>query len=408
MKRRLLTVLLAAWGFAAGTAAAADAPPAERTTREVRVIRLRAAASATAAEAAAAAGAMAEAERAIARAAALARVAPVAPVSPAALEAYAPEPDSPASPPLVWEMVFPAGPRTFETKTDTTVKVYRGAALVLNNLAGDISVEAWKKDAVRIRAKHSKRDRIVVQFQRGALSIEAVNRAGAAPIVEYALVVPEWMAVQLSGIESDIAVQGMRAPVEADCMRGDIRVVGSHGPLQLSSVEGEVNVVDARDVRATSINNGVQLEQVVGQIEVESVNGDIAMRRVRSPRVVASSIGGSVVFSGAFEPRGHYRLVSHTGNLQVGVPVGAGVDVNVASWNGAFQTDLPLQVGRQRRGRQLRFTLGGGGSTLELESFQGLIQLLAPSELPPAQPPKAPRAPKAPQAPARPDEEKDR
>lgn len=371
-----LALLLACAALVAGvrTAHAGDEREAPRAVREVHVYRVPGSA-------------------------------PVVVPSPAAIEAYAPEPDSPASMPLVWELVFPAGPRTFETKTDTTVKVHRGAALILNNLVGDIAVEAWKKDAVRIRAKHSKRDRIVVQFQRGALSIEAVNRAGQPPVVDYALVVPEWMAVQLSGIESDIAVQGMRAPVEAECMRGDIRVERSHGPLQLSSIEGEVHVVDARDVRATSINNGVRLEQVVGQIEVESVNGDIAMRQVHSPRVVASSVGGSVMFSGAFEPRGHYRLVSHTGNLQVGVPVGAGVDVNVASWNGAFQSAFPLQVGRQRRGRQFRFTLGGGGSTLELESFQGLIQLLAPNQLPPAQ---APKAPKAPQAPAPPDEENDR
>ncbi len=316
------------------------------------------------------------------------------------IDAYAPEaPDSPASPPEYWEFVFPAGPRQFETHTDTTLQVQRGTVLALSNLAGDISVVGWKKNAVRIRAQHMKRDRVVVQVQRGVVAIDAVNRAGLPPIVDYDLAVPEWMALRLSSIESDISVRKMQAPVQAECMRGDIHVSDSHGPLQLSSIEGEVAVEDARDVQATSINNLVQLARIVGQIEVESVNGDIEMRQVTSPRVLASSMSGSVMFSGAFAPRGHYRLTSHTGNLSVGVPVGAGVDVTVASFNGAFQSSLPLQVGRQRKGRRFNFTLGTGGSTLELESFQGLIQLMPPSALPPADPPKAPDAPSPPDRP---------
>jgi DUF4097 and DUF4098 domain-containing protein YvlB len=232
-----------------------------------------------------------------------------------------------------------------------------------------------------------------VQVQGGVVTIETVNRQGLPPLVDYALTVPEWMALRLSGIETDIRVRGMQAPVEAECMRGDITVSESHGPLQLSSVEGEVSVSGARDVQATSVNNTVQLDRIVGQIEVESVNGDIRLRQVQSSKVQASSVSGSVLFSGAFQRNGVYRLASHTGNLQVGVPVGSQVDVSVASFRGAFQSAFPLQVGRQRGGRRFNFTLGSGGSSLQLESFQGLIQLLRPAGLPPPLPPKAPKAP---------------
>jgi hypothetical protein len=362
-----LSLTLAACASLAHAAEPADA----RVQREVRVYRMRAPRAPQAPQAPA-----------------------VIPVPQSAIEAYAPDaPDAPASPPVYWEFAFPAGRRSYEVRTDTTVQVQRGMALALENLAGDISVVGWKKNAVRIRAQHSKRDRIVVQVQRGVVAIEAMNRAGLPPIVEYDLAVPEWMTLRLSALESDIRVRNMQAPVAAECMRGDIHVSDSHGPLQLSSIEGEVAVEDARDVQATSINNLVQLARIVGQIEVESVNGDIEMRQVTSPRVLASSMSGSVMFSGVFEPRGHYRLSSHTGNLRVGVPVGAGVDVTVASFNGAFQSSLPLQVGRQRRGRRFNFTLGTGGSTLELESFQGLIQLMPPSALPPPDAPDAPKAP---------------
>ncbi|HUK62442.1 MAG TPA: hypothetical protein VLV15_03885, partial [Dongiaceae bacterium] len=161
-------------------------------------------------------------------------------------------------------------------------------------------------------------------------------------------------------------------------------------------VEGLVRVLDARGkVDVASINNLVRLERVVGGIDAESVNGDIQMSDVEAPEVDASSVNGSVAFQGPFQPRGRYRLVSHNGNLRVGVPVGADVDVSVQNFRGAFMNALPQHLAPHPAGRRFTFTLGGGGSSLELQSFQGLIQLLRAGEGTPL-PPRAPQAPEPP------------
>lgn len=346
------------------------------------------------------------AERAAAHTSRIVRVyanAPM-PTPPAVLEGYEPGPDDPATPPAWVELVAPIARRgNGEAKTDTTFRVGRGVTLTLSNFSGDISVQGWKRDEVHLLAQHGRRDRIFVRLRGTDLDIEAANRQGVPAFVDYTLRVPEWMALRLSGLETDISVKGVQAAIQAECMRGDVTVDESRGPLQLSSVEGEVFVRGARgDVQAASVNNGVHLERVFGPIVVESVNGDIRMRQVDSDDVEASSVSGSVTFSGVFQPRGRYRLVSHTGNLQVGVPVGAGIDVTVASFNGAFQSGFPVKVGPRRKGRPFNFTLGSGGSTLELESFQGLIQLMRPSAL------RAPLAPLAPKAPADPEDVEDK
>jgi DUF4097 and DUF4098 domain-containing protein YvlB len=184
----------------------------------------------------------------------------------------------------------------------------------------------------------------------------------------------------------------------------------SRGSLQLSSVEGGVRVVDARGrVQVASINNLVHLERVEGLVEAESVNGDIQLSQVDSPDVDASSVNGSVFFDSIFQKRGRYRLASHNGNLNVGVPVGAGVDVSVASFRGGFESGFPVVLDprvKLQKGRRFAFTLGAGGSSLELESFQGLIQLLRPDKLP--VPATAPQAPIPPAPPAAPNQEDDR
>jgi hypothetical protein len=374
-------------------------------------------------------------------------------VSPAGAFVFEPGPDEPGTPPAWFEFVLPAGTkREFAARTETLITVPKGVALELTSLVGDIKVEAWDKDAVRIVAEHGARDRLrtrVVEYRRqaaelrrqrgelrrdvellrrdaeqvrrdaerarreaeaqhrepviaglhgGTLHVETLNRMGMPAVVDYTITVPRWMALRLSGMETDISVEGVRAAIAAESIRGDVVVRGGRGPVQISSVEGEVRAFDCDgEVQASSINRTVELDGVSGALVVESVNGDIRIGRVRSRSVEASSVNGSVIYRGEFEPRGRYRLASHAGNLFVDVPVGAGVDVSVATFEGAFRSGFPLEIGPWRKGQKFNFVLGTGGSQLELESFQGRIELLRPAEVPAVAP--APRVAPVPRAP---------
>lgn len=414
-------------------------------------------------------------------------------VSPGPSFFFTPEADEDGNPPDWFEMAFPAGTkREFTARTETLITVPRGIVLELSNLVGDIKVDGWDRNEVRIVAEHSRRDQmrarvhvmrrqteqlrrrteellrereivrreteavggqteaerrqaeavrrraeregrrpgqIVAGIESGTLEIETLNRMGVPAVVDYTITVPKWMALRLSGMETDISVAGVRAAIAAASIRGDVVVRGGRGPLQISSVEGEVRAFDCDgDLQASSINRTVELDDVSGELVVESVNGDIQIGRVKSRSVEASSVNGTVTYRGAFEPRGRYKLASHAGNLVVGVPVGAGVDVSVATFRGGFRSGFPLEVGPWRKGQKFNFVLGTGGSSLELESFQGLIQLLRPGEVPAAAPvprvapvPKAPKSPKpaklvrihpkshkAPAPPSAPDPEEDK
>jgi hypothetical protein len=394
-------------------------------------------------------------------------------ISPGPLFLFTPGADESGDLPRWIEMALPSGSRhEFSARSETLITVPRGIALELENLMGDITVDAWDKDVVRIVAAHDRRDRmrarvVVVRgkgaelrqrlealrdqaeaareraealrdraeesrdraeapheraeaslerearrvaervadrhgvqalLEKGTLQIETLNRQGIPATVDYTITVPRWMALRLSGMDTDISVDGVRGAIAAESIRGDVKVRGGRGPLQMSSVEGTVRAFDCQgDLEASSINNDVELDEVDGMLVVESVNGDIHIGRVKSQDVEASSVNGTVVYGGAFQPRGRYRLASHAGNLVVGVPVGAGVDVSVATFMGGFRSGFPVQVGPWRKGQKFNFVLGTGGSSLELESFQGLIELLRPEDVPAA--PSAPTAPEAPKGP---------
>jgi hypothetical protein len=290
--------------------------------------------------------------------------------------------------------------RLREVRSETTLVVPRTTTLDVSTFAGTITVQAWGRNDVRVVARHGRHDRLQPRLEHGTLTVVVVDRTGEPAFGDVTVLVPDWMPMRLSSVESPIDVEGVRAAIEAGSIRGDVVVRQVVGALQLRSVEGLVRVLDARgSVQVASINNLVRLERITGGIDAESVNGDIQMSNVDSHDVDASSVNGNVQFLGPFQPRGRYRLASHNGNLRVGVPVGADVDVSVHNFRGAFRNGLLPPVGPLGAGSRFTFTLGGGGSSLELQSFQGFIQLLRSNEMPlPQAPLPAPRPPSAPHA----------
>jgi len=51
----------------------------------------------------------------------------------------------------------------------------------------------------------------------------------------------------------------------------------------------------------------------------------------------------------------------------------------VNTFNGSFESDFAVTLsGQNGRNRRLTFALGGGGATIDLESFSGDIRLVKP------------------------------
>jgi hypothetical protein len=201
--------------------------------------------------------------------------------------------------------------------------------------------------------------------------------------VQWTLTVPRSLALSLSGMSGDIRVVGTHAPLQIQAIAGDVQVLDALGPVEANSVEGQVVVIGARDrVVAASVNNDVMLQRVLGQIDAESVNGSIRLEDLESITVNASSVNGRVMFKGPFLKQGRYNLASHNGELVVGVPDAPNARVQVNTWQGEFRSQAPqVPAPPHGQGRSFSFTLGEGGPEVDLESFNGMIQLVRLADL---------------------------
>lgn len=262
---------------------------------------------------------------------------------------------------------------------DTTVAVQRGQRLDVEAFGGSITVRSWNRNAVRVRAVTGSRVEVEVSTSGSTVDVEASNHRGGPPTIDFEISAPAWMPVEANGVNTDIVIEGIQAAISAETVQGEIRVIGGNGVISLQSVEGEVTLQNARGrIEASSVNEAVTLTNVSGEITAETVNGDIEMRGIQSEVVDVTTVNGEVVYDGSIRNNGRYRFNTHNGDVTVSIPEGAGATVFVSTFNGDFESAFPVTLSGGRHGKRFNFTIGNGSARVELESFQGTIQLRRP------------------------------
>jgi hypothetical protein len=261
---------------------------------------------------------------------------------------------------------------------DTTVAAQRGQRLEVNAFGGEIAVHVWSRNTVRVEASTSNQDRVKISNSATAISIRTEGRRGPPPELDLRISAPAWMALALSGVHTDIKVDGVQAPVSAETVEGDVRVTGGNGLISLRSVQGSVTLRDARGrISLNSVNEDVEATNTVGEIMAETVNGEIRLDGVDAVTADANTVNGDISYRGPIRDGGRYSLSTHNGDIMLAVAEGTNARVSVSTFDGEFESEFPVPVSTQK-GKGFSFTLGSGSAQLSLESFQGTIQLVRP------------------------------
>jgi len=128
--------------------------------------------------------------------------------------------------------------------------------------------------------------------------------------------------------------------------------------LALSARNGGIAVRDMRgESRLSTENGGVTLDGVGGQVVGSTRNGGVNVR-----------------LAGAGWEGAGLDVETINGGITLAVPAGYSAALEVHTVNGGILTDPPTPT-QERRGRDLRTTLGGGGPLLKLRTVNGGVRI---------------------------------
>jgi hypothetical protein len=257
--------------------------------------------------------------------------------------------------------------------TDTTVTVRAGSRLELSSFEGDISVQTWTRNAIRVEADHDDDTRVEVDQGGRTVSVRARSRYGP-PEVNWRLTVPADMAISLSSHSGSVSVTGTKGELSVSSVEGDIVAHGGTGFVSLQSVEGSIELTSASGrIALSTVDGDIVVRDARGSLKGTTVDGEIRLEGIESDEVDMNSVDGDITFSGAIRAGGRYRISSHDGDVAVVAPAFA-ADVSVSTFSGDFESDCPVVLSGSQK-KRMNFTLGGGGARLDLESFSGTISL---------------------------------
>jgi len=267
----------------------------------------------------------------------------------------------------------------FQQQTDTVIPLQDAKLLAVEAPGGTIAVTGWDRSEIRIQADHSHRSYVSVRRTRGGdrISIEADATRGPATIVDFKLMVPRSLALELEGQYTDITVDGMSGAISAESVQGDVTVRGGRGSVKVSSTTGKVLVDGAQGkIEAETAADDIRFVNVQGDVVAESAGGDILFENAHATSVDVGTTGGRISYEGTLDKAGTYYFGAHSGSVTMVVPDGTTVSMSLATVHGSIVTNLTGETQRMKGGTRHKLEVGGGGAIVEIETFAGRIAVM--------------------------------
>lgn len=286
--------------------------------------------------------------------------------------------------------------------TERSMIVDPNVALKLCVAEGELKVNGWHRDEVRVFVRNGRNFRFkplekspqtgkvnwlwVGNMVEGRPGPSAECLAGESVEID----VPVTASLDLSGREvrtsidslkkvtvrvlaGSIALRNITGGITAQTNRGDMIVENSAGSIALTGFTGNINVID------------VKAGQIGDFLTARTNSGAVTMQRVEHRQIQANSISGQLYFEGKFLPGGIYTFRTATGSISLRIPAASSCTLTATYGQGNFTTDLSHKILTQNITPQAKIMvtkIGAGDATVNLTATNGSISIKKAADKP--------------------------
>ncbi len=206
----------------------------------------------------------------------------------------------------------------------------------LANVNGDMRVQVWDRDEVRV---------------------EATKRAGSESALQE-------LRIEVRATPDRVAIETRYPQQRGSWSRGDA-----------ASVEYTLTVPRGAALEDVSLVNGdLDVADFEGRLEVDLVNGDVRARGLAGSASV-ESVNGTVELSFArLGAEDRVSAQSVNGRIEILLPASLGADLSASTVSGRLSNEFDVPVNKHRWvGAEMEGAIAGGGADLSLETVNGSI-----------------------------------
>ncbi len=282
---------------------------------------------------------------------------------------------------ILWLLV--GGLAQAEQKVDETLEASAHGLVIIENIAGSITVVGWDKKEIHVEGTLS--DEVEeLKFKTGKKKsiIEVIYPKHMRNISEGAdlvIHVPKDSHVDVECISAPVTTSDLTGELELKSISGEVTFEGWCRDLEASSISGDVKVNGGADeMSLESISGDVYAKGEEVRVEAESVSGSIELEYDRFLGFSAESVSGDILIGGDLAAKGRFSCDVVNGDITLIVPENVSAEFEVSTFNGRIENDFGQKAHRTSKyapGSELEFSTGGGDADVELNSFNGNVNI---------------------------------
>jgi DUF4097 and DUF4098 domain-containing protein YvlB len=256
----------------------------------------------------------------------------------------------------------------------------------INNVAGTVRVTAWDKAEVEVKADLGANvERLEFEREGDRTKIKVVlPRFGNSGGSDLDIRVPRDSRVSINTVSAEQSVAGVRGSLRLQSVSGRIDSQ-SFGELELKTVSGEVSVKGGPDqkngasrTRITTVSGDVELSGLAGEIDANSVSGNIEASVAALSRARFKSTNGDMSIESTLERDAVVEAETINGDVSFKLREPLNAEFDIETFNGDVESCFGQKPRRTREhgpGQELRFKQGEGSARVRIKTLNGDVEI---------------------------------
>ena len=229
-------------------------------------------------------------------------------------------------------------------------------------IAGNIKVQTWENNQVKITIKGDDKFKDILDIEEGnsggninvKVKLEEKNSNGNVNLSSEILV-PSNFNIDIKTAGGDLLAENINGKIDFKTAGGDIKINNTKGELDVKTAGGNISV--------NNHSGDVDVSTAGGEVDIISADGEIKV----------STMGGNVdvVYSG--ENKG-IKLTTMGGNVDLKIPSGTKADLKLNTMSGEIKVDFDL-TNEKKTENTLKGQINGGGESIKCSTMGGNITI---------------------------------
>ncbi len=199
---------------------------------------------------------------------------------------------------------------------------------------------------------------------------------GSADLI---ITVPSGVRLWIKSQQADLDLTVSGGTVEATNASGRIRVAGRTERVSAETLDGNIELAVASPLgRARTASGTIVVRGLIRDLDASTVSGPLLVGMLGPvSRARLETASSEIAFKGDLEPDGTLEAETHSGDVELRLPVRLAASYHLVSYSGALENSL-VPADRLRPGPakgEWSFSTGDGRATVRVRTFKGRVAL---------------------------------